>query len=176
MDLRQGLIAQLGKVMQMSYVPRDYNAALRFWIETMGVGPFFVNEHVKLQDIKYRGQPTEPDFGMALAYWGDVQVELIQQHNDAPSIYKEWIDEGHEGVNHLCILVDDMVHAREVCAEAGAEVLQEARLAGGREVIYVDTGGGPGTILEILQVGGGAFERLHEAARNWDGTDPIRPM
>ena len=44
----------------------------------------------------------------------------------------------------MCILVDDMAHARAVCAAAGAEVAQEGKVTGGGEVIYVDTGGGPG--------------------------------
>ena len=39
-------IAQLGAVMQIAYVPADFDAALRFWIDIMGVGPFFVREHV----------------------------------------------------------------------------------------------------------------------------------
>ena len=33
---------------------------------------------------------------------------MIRQHNDAPSIYKAWRDEGREGLHHVCILVDDL--------------------------------------------------------------------
>jgi len=176
MSARQSLIAQLGDVMQMAFLPRDFDAALKFWTETMGVGPFFVNEHVALQDVRYRGQPSDIDFSMAIGYWGDVQIELIKQNNDAPSIYKDFLDAGLEGLHHTCLLVDDFEHARAVCKTAGAEVLQEGRLPGG-EVIYVDTGGGPGTIVEILKLPEGGrqgFAMMREAARNWDGSDPIR--
>jgi catechol 2,3-dioxygenase-like lactoylglutathione lyase family enzyme len=172
-------IADLGAIMQLAYVPADFDAALKFWIEVMGAGPFFALDHIRLIDAKYFGAPTDVDFSMALGYWGDMQIELIQQHNDAPSIYKAWRDAGHEGLHHVCLLVDDMALARSVCAEAGALVAQEGQVAGGGEVIYVDTGGGPGTLVEILKPGPGSrdfFAMMREAARGWDGSDPFRRL
>ncbi|WP_293903093.1 VOC family protein [Phenylobacterium sp.] len=172
-------ITSLGTVMQIAYVPADFDAALAFWTKTMGVGPFFALDHVQLQDLKYRGAPAQIDFSMVIGYWGDVQIELIRQHNDAPSIYKAWRDEGREGLHHVCILVDDMAAARDVCARAGAVVVQEGKVAGGGEVIYVDTGGGPGTMVEILKTGAGGrefFGMMRDAARGWDGTDPVRRL
>ena len=174
---RAGSLSALGEVMQLAYVPADFDAALKFWVETVGAGPFFLLEHVQLDDLKYRGAPASIDFSMALGYWGDIQIELIRQHDDSPSIYKTWRDEGREGVHHVCILVDDMAEARRICAAAGAEVVQEGTLQGGGEVIYVDTGGGPGTMVEILKSAPGGpafFAHMREAARGWDGSDPIR--
>ena len=171
---RPAMIADLGTVMQVAYVPADFDGALRYWTETMGAGPFFALDHVKLEDVRYRGAPSDIDFSMVLGYWGDLQIELIRQHNDAPSIYKAWRDEGREGVHHVCILVDDMAHARGVCAGAGATVVQEGLVPGGGEVIYVDAGGGPGTLVEILKPGPGSryfFAMMREAARGWDGSD-----
>ena len=173
------LIASLGTVMQIAYVPADFDAALAFWTKTMGVGPFFALDHVKLEDVTYLGAPVDIDFSMVIGYWGDIQIELIRQHNDAPSIYKAWCDEGREGVHHVCILVDDMDLARQACAQAGAVVVQQGKVAGGGEVIYVDTGGGPGTMVEILKTGGGGrefFGMMRDAARGWDGTDPVRKL
>ena len=173
------LIASLGTVMQIAYVPADFDAALAFWTKTMGVGPFFALDHVQLEDVKYRGAPAEIDFSMVIGYWGDIQIELIRQHNDAPSIYKAWRDEGREGLHHVCILVEDMAAARAACAQAGAVVVQEGKVAGGGEVIYVDTGGGPGTMVEILKTGAGGlqfFGMMRDAARGWDGTDPVRRL
>lgn len=172
-------IASLGEIMQIAYVPADFDAALAFWLGTMGAGPFFALDHVQLEDVKYQGAPAEIDFSLVIGYWGDIQIELIRQHNDAPSIYKAWRDAGREGVHHVCILVGDMAEARRVCAAAGATVAQEGKLAGGGEVIYVDTGGGPGTMVEILQGGQGTgdfFAMMRQAARGWDGADPIRRL
>jgi hypothetical protein len=175
-----GRVAGLGQVMQLAYVPADFDGALRFWVETMGAGPFFAIDHVKMDRVLYRGAPVEVDFSMVLGHWGDLQIELIRQHNDAPSIYSQWRREGREGLHHVCILVEDMAEARRRCGEAGAVVLQEGTLRGGAsEVIYVDTGGGPGTMVEILKPdapGLKFFALIRDAARNWDGTDPVRRL
>lgn len=170
-------LAALGPIMQLSYCPRDYDAALRYWIG-MGAGPFFELHHVQLENIKFRGEPSDIDFSMALGYLGDIQIELIRQHNDAPSMYTEWLAEGREGVQHMCVLVDDIAEARRRVGVTGGTVLQEGELPGGAgAVIYVDTGGGPGTVMEYLQIGQAGrdgFAMMREAHRNWDGTDPIR--
>jgi methylmalonyl-CoA/ethylmalonyl-CoA epimerase len=172
-------IVDLGEIMQLAYVPADFDGALKYWTEVMGAGPFFALDHVQLQSVKHYGAPVEIDFSMALGYWGDMQIELIRQHNDAPSIYKTWRDERREGLHHVCILVDDMAQAREVCSAAGAAVAQEGLVAGGGEVIYVDAGGGPGTLVEILKPGPGSrdfFAMMRDAARGWDGSNPLRRL
>jgi methylmalonyl-CoA/ethylmalonyl-CoA epimerase len=178
MTLRSPLVAQLGEIMQLAFVPRDFDSALGFWTKTMGVGPFFLREHVALDDLRYRGEPTDPDFDVAIAYWGEIQVELIRQHNDAPSIYRGSPEAEREGLHHVCLVVDDLDHARAVCREAGAAVIQEGRLPGGA-VIYVDPGDGSPTLVEIIQLppaGVQGFAYMREQARNWDGADPVRRL
>lgn len=176
---QRGPITGLGEIMQLAFVPADFESALRYWTEVMGAGPFFALDHVRLENLKYKGQPSDVDFSMALGYWGDLQIELIRQHNDAPSIYKAWRDEGREGLHHVCLLVEDMAVARAACATAGAEVAQEGLVAGGGEVIYVDPGGGPGSLVEILKPGPGTrdvFAMMRQAARDWDGSEPLRRL
>ena len=128
--------------------PRIFECALKYWTETIGAGPCFSIEHVKLKEVKYRGQPSDIDFSMMLGYFGDTQIELIRQHNQAPSIFKAWHDERREGLHHVCILVEDLANARAVCEQACVAITQEVIVPGGGEVIYVDTRGGPGTLLE----------------------------
>lgn len=170
-------VAALGPIMQLSYCPVDYDAALAHWI-SLGAGPFFETAHVPLEDVKFRGQPSNIDFSMALGYYGDIQIELIRQHNDAPSMYTEWHAAGHQGVQHLCVIVDDIEETKRRVAAQGGTVLQEGKIsAAGISVIYVDTGGGPGTVIEYLQISEGGrqgFAMMREAHRNWDGKDPIR--
>ncbi len=171
-------IASLAPVMQLAFVPQDIDAALQFWTKTIGAGPFFHLPHITYKSARYRGQPSNVDFSVLIGYWGDLQIELIEQHCDSPSIYKAWLDEGREGLHHVCLLVDSIAHAREVCAKVGATVEQEVFLDGA-EAIYVDTGGGPGTLVEILEPSpafAGMFAMMRDAARDWDGSDPVRAL
>jgi methylmalonyl-CoA/ethylmalonyl-CoA epimerase len=172
-------IARLGDIMQLAYVPADFEGALKFWTVTIGAGPFFAIDHVKLERVLYRGEPSDIDFSMMLGYWGDLQIELIRQHNDALSIFKAWRDQGREGLHHICVLVDEMDRARTVCNNAGVTVAQEALVPGGGEVIYTDTVEGPASFVEILKPAPGTrefFKMMRDAHRSWDGKDPVRGL
>jgi methylmalonyl-CoA/ethylmalonyl-CoA epimerase len=169
-------LSTIGPVMQIAFVPADFDAAIRHWTQTMGVGPFFMIENIKLEKMLYRGQPSDCLFTIAIAYWGDMQVELIRQENDAPSIYK-----GAEGgaLHHTCILTDDIEKARKIALDSRAEILVEAKVGEDGAVLYVDSGGGPGSIVEILQLASGSeglFAMIKEAAVGWDGSEPLRKL
>lgn len=164
--------------MQLAFVPEDFDAAVRHWTETMGVGPFFWIEHAGLENATFKGAPSDADFGLALAYWGDIQIELIKQHNDAPSIYNTQPYAGRGGMHHVCLLTDDIDVAKSTATNAGAELVVTADVPGGGAVFYADTGGAEG-LVEVLQPapgGIGFFDMMREAAANWDGSDPFRPL
>lgn len=172
----QARIADLGKLMQIAYVVDDLDDATRYWVDVMGVGPFFQleagSEGADL--FEYRGTPCQANYSVRIGYWGEVQVELIRQNNDAPSIYSKW--RNGECLHHTCIMVDDMAKALKVCAANGAALLQEGKY-GDAHFAYVDTGRGPGSILELFMAPGDIRERyarFREAARNWTGERPVR--
>jgi hypothetical protein len=171
-----GSLKALGDIIQLAYLPSDFEAALRYWTEVVGVGPFFLLENVQLGDMRYRGVPTDAVFSLAIGYWGDIQIELIRPENDAPSIYTGDYAV-RDRLHHVCLLVDSIEVARAACAQAGAEVLVEGTVGNDGEVIYVDAGGGPGHVVEILQPMSGSLElfaMMRETARGWDGSEPLR--
>lgn len=171
-------ISGLGPIMQLAFVPGDIGKALSYWTEVMGAGPFFSLPHIQAREVRYRGTPINLDFSILIGYWGDMQIELIEQHCDSPSIYKSWRDERLEGLHHMCLLVDDIAEARAVFAAAGATVEQEVFMDGA-EAFYADTGGGPGTLIEVLEPSPdfrGLFAMMRDAARGWDGSDPLRTL
>jgi methylmalonyl-CoA/ethylmalonyl-CoA epimerase len=169
-------IAAIGPVMQFAFVPKDFDAAVRHWTETMGVGPFYLLENNLLGEGIYLGEPYHCMFSIAIAYWGDIQIELVRQENDAPSIYK-----GAEGeaLHHTCILTHDIEGARKIAEDSGARVLVEGKVGADGYVYYVDTGGGPGSIVEILQLASGTeglFGMIKAASVGWDGSEPLRKL
>lgn len=169
-------ISAIGPVMQIAFVPADFDAAITHWTKVMGVGPFFLIEHIALEEMRYLGHPSHCVFTIALAYWGDIQVELIRQDNDVPSIYR-----GCEGsaLHHSCVLTDDIEAARNIAEAAGASILVEAKVGQDGAVLYVDTGGGPGTIVEILKPASGSnalFTMIKDASIGWNGSTPVRRL
>ncbi|SCX01168.1 Glyoxalase/Bleomycin resistance protein/Dioxygenase superfamily protein [Mycolicibacterium fluoranthenivorans] len=67
----------------------DLDAALDDWVR-LGVGPWFVIRGLA-QRVTYRGEPCEVTLSLAPANSGDLQIELIAQHGDTPSIFTEFL-------------------------------------------------------------------------------------
>lgn len=169
-------IASLGQIVQLAYVPADVEGALAYWTRTIGAGPFFHNPHIAFDALNYRGRPSPVDMSSWLGYWGDMQIEIIRQHNDAPSIYKDWRDRGLEGVQHVAIMADPPIRPR--LAEVGAAIVQDGRVMD-QEFFYADLGGGPGSMVEIMPnspLAQHVFGTMRAAAQDWDGREPIRDL
>lgn len=172
-------IAALGEIMQLSFVPKDLEATAAFWVRSVGAGPFFLMRDVELGSPSYRGKPSELKFDVAIGYWGDIQIELFRQLNDAPSVYKAHKDSGRESLHHVCITVEDASATRRLVEGDGGEVIYEGRiLPTETPFFYADLKGGPDLpLLEVLQRSeGGArfFAMMRDAHRDWDGAEPMR--
>ena len=46
----------LHTIRQLGYVVSDLDEALKYWVDVVGAGPFFIIEHCALRDQIYRGQ------------------------------------------------------------------------------------------------------------------------
>ncbi|WP_309644365.1 VOC family protein [Phenylobacterium sp.] len=169
-----------GAVCQNGYVVRDVRAAMDHWIKVMGVGPWFFIEEVKTDYFRHRGADSAVSMSIALANSGDLQIELIQQTNDAPSMYREFLDAGHEGLQHMSYWTRDYQGLYDKALTLGYQVGHEGQIGGelGR-FAYFDTQGHPGTVVEISDISGNKgrfFEHIKRAAADWDGTEAIRAV
>ena len=109
---------------QVAYAVRDVVGAARRFAEQTGAGPFFVNEHIELTSARVHGRPAEFDHSSAYGWWGDVMVELVEEHT--PPL----VTPG-SGVHHMAFFVDDTVAAVAACTQQGWP-----------EVLWADTTGG----------------------------------
>lgn len=169
-----------GAIRQNGYVVRDVRAAMDHWINVIGVGPWFYFERVKIDYFRHRGQPSNLEMSVALANSGDVQIELIQQRNDAPSMYKEFLASGREGLQHVAYWTKEYQAVYDRALSLGYKVGHEGQIGGEQgRFTYFDTELHQGTVIELSDVSGlkgWFFEQVREAAIGWDGTDPIREM
>ena len=167
----------LNTVRQLAYVVRDMDAALKYWTEVLKVGPFFLFEHCPLDDQVYRGKPGNADVSLALGNSGDLQIELIFQHNDAGSVYKEFLDAGKEGVHHFGMMPVDYQAACQQYKDLGHEAAFECTV-GGADLVYFDTVDKVGHFIELWDnndIFKDLFTLVEDAAKGWDGSDPVRP-
>lgn len=169
-----------GKVCQNGYVVRDIEAAMKHWTEVLGVGPFYYIERVHMDWFRYRGVRSEAEVSIALANTGELQIELIQQRNDAPSLYRDFLQNGREGLQHMSYWTRDYQADYDRYLALGFKVGHEGQIGGPQgRFVYFDTETHPGTVIEVSDISGtkGAFfERIRDAAATWDGSRPIRPV
>ena len=167
-------------LMQAAFIVDDLEAAARAWIATTGIGPFFIVPHIELAETSYRGEPSAGiDFSVALAQSGGMQIELIQQHCDRPSAYRDTIAKGQTGFHHFCVYTDDYDACRQRYVDQGHAVAIDGKF-GAMRFCYIDTSATLGCMIEIVEeddVQTSAFTKIAQGAADWDGvTDPIRPL
>jgi hypothetical protein len=161
-------------------VVRDIEAAMGHWTEVLGIGPFFYFEKAPLQNFRYHDQPSNLLVSIALANTGPLQIELIQQRNDAPSMYRDFLAAGHEGLQHIAYWTQTFDPDLERIRALGYRIGQSGE-AGGRDgrFVYLETESHPGTVVELSEISGAKgrfFQMIADAARAWDGRDPVRRM
>ncbi len=158
---------------QIAYGVGDVRRAAAEWAER-GVGPFFVREHIAVDDVTVRGRPGTFDHSSAYGWWGPVMVELICQHDGGPDPIV-----GADGaVHHVAYFVDDYATAGAHLAGRGWPAAMTARTRGGTtEFAFHDARSELGHYVEIYErttALAGFYDHVRTTATTWDGTDPIR--
>ncbi len=168
-----------GELRQNGYVVHDIEATMRHWTEVLGVGPFYYLKEIRIPEFRYRDAPSDPVLSVALAQSGPSQIELIQQHDDAPSMYRDFLAASGEGLQHLGFVTSDIDRQlRSIPFEVSA--VQSGSFGGGAGgFVYLSTEAHPGSVVELIQLDAATrslFDRVAEDARGWDGAEPIRPL
>jgi hypothetical protein len=163
-------------LLQAAFVVNDLEEAAHRWISTARVGPFFIVPHAKVERVLYRGTPVTIDFSTALAQAGPLQIELIEQHNDSPSAYRDVYAKGQEGFHHLCTFTNSFDADLERHRSEGSPTAVQGAF-GDMRFAYVDTRTRLGHMTEIIEDRASIkafFKMIADAAVDWNGADPIR--
>lgn len=165
-----------GTAVQYCFLVNDIDRAIDRWIRTTGAGPFFLRRRIDDLDIRYRGQPSRMDLSIALGQLGGAHVELIQQHNDGPTVYRDTFAPGAEGFHHIAMIAKDLDAALNAYTADGHEIGMEG-VFGSTRFAYVDTRSAIGAFTELLQETDELeflYKTVADAALDWDGSDPVR--
>lgn len=167
-----------GEIRQVAYLVPDIEAAMDHWSRVLGVGPWYYNPRVPIRNYHYRGERHEPHNSVALANAGALQIELLQPRNDVPSMYRDFLRAGHQGVQHVAYWTEQFDADLARAQAAGFTVCMGGEVGdNGRFVYFEDRSGLPGTTIELSEVAGPKgrlFKLIRDAAVGWDGRDPVR--
>lgn len=161
--------------MQVAYLVSNLDESIEHWAR-LGVGPFFVYRNIPYEHRVYRGEKATFEIAAAFAYFGDLQLELVERLNDAPSIYKEFEKQQGHGVQHLGILSPDFDHDSNMLQAAGFEEIQRMVSAVGVETVFFGRSDNLGSSIELIRADAQVvegFAQMKEAAADWDSSMPL---
>ena len=116
-----------------------------------------------------------------LAQAGDVQIELVEQHDDTPSVYRDAFPTGPPGgmaFHHVAVIVADVAEETARYNALGFETGSSGRF-GDVDFTYVDTRTAGGFMVEVLPDSDTInrfFGAVRRAAEEWDGRTAWREM
>jgi hypothetical protein len=163
------------RLFQIGFVVNDLVASAARWARVFGVGPFHVLPRMSVA-CTYRGADSTIEMQVAVAQAGPAQVELIEQHCDTPSVFRDRFARGASGLHQLCTVTRDYdgrkAHYEALGYELACEITTPAQ-----RVAYYDTVDDFGFFTEIAEETPRFLADLAQIARTcaeWDGSDPVR--
>jgi hypothetical protein len=166
-----------GEYRQSGYVVESLDRALKHWTD-LGAGPFFVSNDLGVEGFIYRGIPTNPRLNVAVGNFGSVQIELIEQFNDEPSPYRDFLSTRGPGLHHFAVFSANYDADLQRWAKLGLVPDVQGTVTGVCRFCYLGGTDFDGTAVEVVDVADGAlpaiFEAVHAASVGWDGRDPVR--
>jgi hypothetical protein len=112
-------------IFQTAFVVEDIDNAMEQFTARLGVGPWAVMRDISTAGTFHRGQPSEAVLNVAFGFSGHMAYELIQPVNDAPSAFRDVIEERGYGFHHFG------------CATTSFDATVEQMIAQGFDVVTV---------------------------------------
>lgn len=165
-----------GPVRQLGFMSRDIDRSMAYFIDSWGVGPWFVLRKVK-NVMVYRGAAIELEMSIAMANCGDLQFEIVAQHNDPRSLYTDALVHTPQlHAQHVAVWHQD-VPAIEAGAHAKGWTSIFETVSGPGRSVFVAHPDEPMVCVEISDCD--PFKErvrgsIKQIASTWDGTAPVR--
>ena len=159
-------------IVQIAYYVQDLDEAIERWHANFGLGPFIVNRHMKPRRSIYRGTPMSLDISAAFVQSGEIQIELLCQHNPEPSAFRDMFPNDEEGLHHVAVFPENYARLLSHYQARGFEIATEIEVGTALGAAFIDTRALLGHMLEVYRDNGSIrsfYSLVEDAAKNWDG-------
>lgn len=166
-----------GMIFQYAYTVDNLDAAMAHYGRHLHLGPWFLSEHFPGKDMRYRGAASSLDISIAMAFSGTMLIELIQQNDDSPSVYRDVIARQGYGFHHWGIASRDFDADVAHYEALGHAKASSCVAATGDRAAYMDTLSEMPGLVEFIEIGPVTeqmFGDWYRASQGWEGRDPVR--
>lgn len=140
------LALNLPPIDQIGFVVKDLSKAMAAYEPLFG--PFTTMDPGEMV-FDYRGVPTGSEIRLAFGRSGDVEIELIEWVSGGTP-HKEFLDAGHEGMQHVRFIVDDIDQAIEQAKALNYFTIWYKCFSPGLAAAYLERAGDP-LVIEFFQ-------------------------
>ena len=142
----------LGNLSQIGFVVRDIDKLVEEMRRVLKVEPTTVIDFVP-KKVDYYGAPANSTARIAFYEFCNVQLEFIQPVN-GESIWRDFLNQGKEGLHHIRFSVDDedFEQMHKNMAESDINPCQEGHsvVSPGKRWCYFDTEDSLGFVVEVF--------------------------
>ena len=167
-----------GPATQNGFVVPDLDQAMAYWVEALGVGPFFRFDNLRHDYFHQRDMPiAAPEMSIAIANWGDLQIELICPHGAGQSTWHQFLGKRGGGLHHISVWSTTFDRHVGDALSLGRTMECRGQLTDGPRYTYFMADRAEQPLLEIAELRDDTaqlFAFIRDAARNWDGKVPVR--
>jgi Glyoxalase/Bleomycin resistance protein/Dioxygenase superfamily len=164
--------------LHVSWTVDSLEKAAAFFAHTLGAGPFFSIENVVFDRLAW-DRPSSPvwNHSTALGAWGDLVIEIQQMHEIKPQELAQRLSAAPNSVNHIGYVAGDYRAESDRLDKLGMPRFLDAKTGEIEE--YYHWAPELGVALEVhkdTEFIRNTHVALRQAARDWDGKDPLRPV
>jgi methylmalonyl-CoA/ethylmalonyl-CoA epimerase len=166
-----------GPIKQWGFLVKDLDRAMACWVDQLGVGPWWGFRNVPVTS-SFRGEESQVTMDVGLSFQNGVQIELIQQTNDALSPYSAfYAGDGEQMLHQVAYFAPNIDAAVARARENGMREVGSIKTLLGTRYVYMDSPALEGLVIELMEVHDGfveEYERNAGEAEVWDGSEPYR--
>jgi hypothetical protein len=162
-------------IIQIAYAVDDIKKSAELWSKKFNIGPFYINEHIKISNTLVNGKEGEFDHSSAYGWKENMMIELICDHK----IQESPLNSNRSGIHHIAWIAPDF-EKEKILLESNncAEVLSaNSGHRDGMKFAWFDPQNEMNHFYEIYEDTDDIrnfYSFLYEESKIWDGHNPVR--
>ncbi len=136
------------KIDQLGFVYKNIEEKAKIMEDIYGLPKFTFMDDVK-HVIENNGKKSEINIKLGFSRCFNLQIELIQW-KEGPCIYKDFLDSGREGLQHVSIFVEELDPYIQDFTNKGFTMIHHGQI-GKQRFAYFDTERSFGILLEFQE-------------------------
>jgi len=166
---------RIGPIVQAAYLVSDLSQSIEQWSAALGLPLFYRIDNVPFDSMTYRGQPIEFPLSTAIAYSGDLQIELLLKLPEQEARFPEFFRTGEEKLHHYQIRTSN-IDALLKEKHWQDKTLLRGNSRAGMQICFVDAGLPDGSYIELVETSDDVLmfmDKFKTLSNTWTGEPQV---